>query len=220
MPVLPGSVKAAAPGLKGFDTNTILTAAKAQQFKAAGYQYCIRYLSRNDHQGSNDLSFTEASAILNAGLALMAVQHVQASPWASPPSASLGTTYGTNAAANAASVGIPSGVNIWCDLEGITNPGIAAADVIAYCQAWFTAVKAAGYVPGLYVGANCILTGQQLYSNLSYQHYWKSLSKVPDVATRGYQMVQGPETTDQGLGIDVNITQNDHLGGTVLWLSM
>ena len=214
---LPGTVKSAAPGLKGFDTNTIVTAQVASQFKAQGYSYCARYLSRSTTQGSNDLSNAEAATILNAGLALIAVQHVAAEGWV--PSASLGTTNGTNAANNAASVGLPKGMNIWCDLEGVAT-GTTAQNVIDYCQAWYNAVATAGYVPGLYVGANCVLTGQQLYSNLSFQHYWKSMSNVPMVATRGYQLIQGAETTVNGIGIDSDTTQNDNLGGAVLWLSL
>ncbi len=38
------------------------------------------------------------------------------------------------------------------------------------------------------------------------------------VATRGYQLIQGAETTVNGIGIDSDTTQNDNLGGTVLWL--
>ena len=212
---LPGTVKPASPGLKGFDTNTIVTAQVAAEFKAQGYSFCARYLSRGASQGSNDLSNAEAANILNAGLALIAVQHVAAEGWV--PSASLGTTNGTNAANNAASVGLPKGMNIWCDLEGVAT-GTASSVVIDYCQAWYTAVAAAGYAPGLYVGANCILSGQQLYSNLSYQHYWKSLSNVPMVATRGYQLIQGAETTVNGIGIDSDTTQTDNVGGAVLWL--
>lgn len=213
---LNGKVIPAPPGLKGFDTNTIVTAEVAQQFKAQGYSFCARYLSRGTSQGSNDLSSAEAATILTAGLALIAVQHVAAAGWV--PSASLGTTNGTNAANNAISVGLPIGMNIWCDLEGV-DTGTASSVVIDYCQAWYKAVAAAGYVPGLYVGANCVLTGQKLYSNLSYQHYWKSMSNVPMVATRGYQLVQGAETTVNGIGIDSDTTQNDNLGGTVIWLA-
>lgn len=213
---LPGTVKSAAPGLKGFDTNTIVTAQVASQFKSQGYSFCARYLSRGTSQGTNDLTNSEAAVILNAGLALIAVQHVAAEGWV--PSASLGTTNGTNAANNAASVGLPHGMNIWCDLEGVAA-GTTAQTVTDYCQAWYTAVANAGYVPGLYVGANCILNGTQLYS-LSYQHYWKSLSNVPMVATRGYQLTQGAQTTVNGIGIDSDTTQNDNLGGAVLWLSL
>jgi len=108
-------------------------------------------------------------------------------------------------------------MNLWCDLEGIAS-GTSAAAVIDYCQAWYSAVYNAGYVPGLYVGANCILNGQQLYSNLAFQHYWKSLSNVPMVAKRGYQLIQQGGSTVNGVGIDIDTTQNDNLGGAVLWV--
>ena len=132
------------------------------------------------------------------------------------PSTSLGTEYGTNAAANAASIGLKQGMNIWCDLEGIAS-NTSSSVVIDYCQAWYSAVHASGYIPGLYVGANCILTGEQLY-DLSFQHYWKSLSDVPMVSTRGYQLVQSDGGTVNGIAIDIDVTQADNEGGSVLWL--
>ena len=212
---LPGTVQPAAPNLRGFDTNTVINAQQAAAFKTAGYSFCIRYLARNNGQGSNDLSFNEASIILNAGLALSAVQHVLNPGWS--PTATLGTTYGTNAATNAASIGLPKGMNLWCDLEGVAT-GTPAQQVIDYCTAWYNAVAAAGYVPGIYVGANCILTGTQLYENLPFQHYWKSLSNVPEIPNRGYQMIQTLGSPVSGVSIDNDTTQNDQKGGTVIWL--
>jgi hypothetical protein len=213
---LPGTVQPAANGLTGFDADSIISATVAAEFVGSGYAFCIRYLSRGAGQQSGDLSYTEALDILNAGLALTAVQHVAASGWA--PQASLGTEYGTHAAANAASIGLPPDMNIWCDLEGIQSQA-AVADVIDYCNAWYDAVNAAGYVPGIYVGASCILDGQQLY-DLKFQHYWKSLSNVPTIPNRGYQMVQHASQTVHGIGIDPDTTQTDMLGGTVLWLKV
>lgn len=215
---LPGTVQHAAPGSKGFDCDTILSAQLAQTFKNGGYDFCVRYLSLGQGQNSGDLSFSEANAILHAGLALSAVQHVRMPGWS--PNAQLGTQYGSNAAANAASIGLPKGMNLWCDLEGI-GAGTAASDVIGYCNAWYNAVSAAGYIPGIYVGANCVLSGQQLYSDLNFQHYWKSESTVPDIPNRGYQMVQGyvPQPVF-GIGIDSDYTQNDQQGGAVVWLKI
>ncbi len=109
-------------------------------------------------------------------------------------------------------------MNIWCDLEGV-DTGTASSIVIDYCQAWYKAVAADGYVPGLYVGANCVLSLQQLYSNLSYKHCWKSMSYVPMVATRGYQLIQVPETTVNCIGIDSDSIQSDNLRGNVIWLT-
>lgn len=215
--ILPGTIQTAAPGLKGFDTVAVITAATAAQFVQSGYAFCIRYLSLGNIQ--SDLSHNEALGILNAGLALSVVQRTRrANSWIA--TGALGASTGTNAANNAKSIGLPNGMVVWCDLE-TPDPTTPAQGVIDYCQAWYNAVKAAGYVPGLYVGAGAILTGQQLYSNLSFQHYWHSQSKVPDVAVRGYQMIQAyPSVNVNGVEIDTDTTMNDNKGGAVLWLKV
>lgn len=214
---LPGTVQQAAPGLSGFDANTVLTASSAAKLKAAGYAFCIRYVPRTAALKKGNLTRAEALIILNAGLALMAVQHVANEGWI--PTASLGTSYGSYAATYAAQdAGLPPGMNIWLDLEGVA-PGTPAADVIAYCQAWYNAVQAAGYVPGIYVGFGAILTPDQLYNKLSFKHYWRAYNG-PSVATRGYQLVQHTQVTVAGITIDPDTTQTDHLGGSVLWLKV
>src|SRR5215831_18551940 len=148
--LLPGNVQAAGDGLLGFDTAGIVTAAKAADFFARGFRYCIRYVSRVAKQGPDDLSAAEAIDLLNSGLALMLVQHVRGDGWI--PSAELGASDGVHAAYHAFVTGFPPGVNVWCDLEGVSVDAIAR-QVIDYSNAWYDAVSAAGYVPGLYVGA-------------------------------------------------------------------
>jgi hypothetical protein len=213
---LSGSIETAPTGAKGFDTTDVLSTAKAKQFKDDGYTFCVRYLSLSSTEKEGDLSYQEADDILDAGLALMAVQHVRIPGWT--PSGSLGTDYGSHAANNAIHVGLPQGVNIWLDLEGADND-TPAEDVIAYCNNWFKEVTTAGYVPGVYVGFDALLTGEQLFHSLTCKHYWKSPSHVPDVAIRGYQMTQ-PEIdiVRHGINIDVNMTQTDRLGGNPFWL--
>jgi hypothetical protein len=211
---LNGKVQAATAGAFGFDANTVLTPSLAQQFSALGYRFCFRYVSRGPESAS-DLSSQEASDILASGLALMPVQHVRAAGWS--PTGDLGQQDGGGAAANAAAVGFPAAVNVWCDLEGVAA-GTAAQAVIDYCQAWFDAVAAGGYLPGLYVGAAAILTGQQLL-DLPFQHDWRSQSKVPDIPRRGYQLIQlFPSITVNGIGIDVDVMQTDEEGGQAQWL--
>jgi|SRR5665213_1563019 len=213
---LPGTVRQAPAGQTGFDVNQPLSAAQAQDLQNAGYTFCIRYIPRTAKLIKNNLTNAEALNILNAGLALMAVQHVALPGWG--PTAALGTAYGSYAATYAQQiVGLPQGLNIWCDLEEVAADS-TAADVIAYCQAWYAAVNAAGYIPGLYAGYGTGLTAQQLYSDLSFQHYWRAYNG-PAVATRGYQLVQKTEVTVNGITIDPDITQNDNLGGAVLWLA-
>jgi hypothetical protein len=211
---LEGSVQSAITGLLGFDANTVITPDVAQTFFAQGYRFCVRYLSRGPEPAS-DLSAAEAEDILQAGLALMAVQHVRKAGW--QPTGALGQQDGQAAGQNATDVGFPAGVSIWCDLEGV-QPGAAAQDVIDYCNSWFTAVAAAGYLPGLYVGFASGLNEQQLFS-LKFQHYWRSQSNVPNVGSRGYQMIQlFPEVTRNGIAIDIDVTQADFKQGQVKWL--
>ena len=214
--LLPGKAVAAAPGLLGFDTNEVVTAANAAAFFSQGYRFCVRYVSRVAQQGSSDLTAAEALVILDAGLALLTVQHVRAEGWA--PTPDLGASDGVHAAYHAFTLGFPPGVNVWCDLEGVAT-GTPSQQVIDYCNSWYSAVAAAGYLPGLYVGANAILNGQALFESLRFSHYWKSLSTVPDVAVRGYQMIQSNEQTLNGIDIDQNRTQTDLRGGTVVWLA-
>ncbi len=213
---LPGTVQTAAPGLRGFDTDTSLRAAVAHQLVAQGYHFCVRYLSLGCPQDPGDLSHGEALDILQAGLALMAVQHVRYPGWT--PSAALGTADGTHAATNAQSIGLPHGVNLWCDLEGV-DAATPVQDILAYGNAWYQAVTTAGYVAGLYVGAGSRLNGQQLQGELQFQHFWKSASDVPEIV-RGYQLIQGdPDTSLDGVSIDRDTTQTDHEGVSVQWLS-
>ncbi|MDF2430777.1 MAG: hypothetical protein JWP44_408 [Mucilaginibacter sp.] len=213
---LPGTVQQAPAGLSGFDVNSPLSAAQALILKNAGYDFCIRYIPRTANLIRNNLTNAEALDILNAGLALMAVQHVALPGWV--PNTNLGTVYGNYAASYANQVvGLPHGMNIWCDLEEVARH-TAAADVVAYCQAWYYAVHTAGYTPGLYVGYGVILTDQQLYNDTSFQHYWRAYNG-PQVATRGFQLIQKTEKTVNGITIDPDITQNDDLGDAVLWLS-
>ncbi|PWU01226.1 MAG: hypothetical protein C5B51_23310 [Terriglobia bacterium] len=214
--MLPGTVTAAASGLLGFDTDSVVTAATAAAFVAQGFRFCIRYVSRVARQNANDLSSAEALQLLDAGLALMPVQHVRGFGWS--PNADLGASDGVHAAYHAFVIGFPAGVNVWCDLEGVAA-GTPAQQVIDYCNGWYDAVAAAGYVPGIYVGADAILDGPTLRRDLKFTHYWKSLSRVPDIPGRGYQMVQSNEHNVNGISIDENRTQTDLLGDTVLWLA-
>lgn len=194
----------------------MLTAASAQAFVAAGFSFALRYLSRGATESSGDLSAAEAQAILGAGLALMAVQHVPSSGWT--PSAALGAEYGANAAAHASAVGFPAGVSVWLDLEGV-DAGTAASQVSDYCNAWYAAVAQAGFLPGLYVGASSVLSSEQLYATLSFQRYWSSGSSVSKVAQRGYCMAQtiAADAALAGVSYDSNLVLADQMGATPCW---
>ena len=219
MPTLPGQPASAAPGLQGFDTASPVSAGAARAFRQAGFRYGVRYLSRGTPQAAGDLTHAEATAILAGGLALMAVQHVLRPGWT--PTAARGAGYGVTAASNAQQCGLPPGVVVWLDLEGV-HSGSPAADVIAYCNAWFDALAGAGYLPGIYVGANGGLDGDALYWRLKTRHYWRSGSQVPELPHRGYQLVQRISTSPDvvnGIAIDRDVTYTDAFGDSVVWLA-
>ncbi|HEX7109291.1 MAG TPA: murein L,D-transpeptidase catalytic domain family protein [Aestuariivirga sp.] len=209
-------VETSQPGVQGFDANTKITAASAKKLGAAGFKFAIRYLTRKSTPGSNDLDLSETEIILKSGLALMAVQHVAKEGW--EPSEEKGKTYGQNALAHAIAAGLPAGINIWLDLEGV-NHTTSAEVVIAYCNAWFAEVSSGGYVPGIYVGANCNLDGEQLYWRLKTRYYWKSGSSVPAIPERGYCLVQKILKGDivGGVEIDRNVTREDGFHNLPIW---
>jgi hypothetical protein len=181
----------------------------------------VRYLSRGE-PGRDDLSASEAEAILGAGLSLMPVQHVAPGRWM--PSAKLGAENAAAAVKHAQSVGFPGGVNIWLDLESV-RPGTRPEEVVAYCNEWFDLVTDAGFVPGLYVGVDPGLTAHDLFWRLRTKHYWASASRIPEVDIRGYQMRQSQEAPIHvikgapAMSICRDVCLGDALGTTPIWLS-
>jgi hypothetical protein len=220
--MLSGTAQPAPAGVKGFDANVIITPDQADAFWNAGFRFALRYVGRTQ-MASHDLSTDEAQMLLSKGFGLMPVQHVLGGEWMA--TGDLGTEYGANAAKFSQQIGFPPGVNVWLDLESVSTQA-AAADVIAYCNNWYAQVAGAGYVPGVYIGWQPGLSGQQLYSSLKFQHYWAAYN-VDGVSTprpRGYQLVQSSGSGNVGsLGTDVydvDTTQTDAQGGQVLWLKV
>jgi hypothetical protein len=203
-------------GAKGFDANRTISAVDAAAFVAHGYQFGIRYVRRHDAH-SYDLTAGEVTTILTARLGLMVVQHVANEGWVPTPDD--GALYGNTAARESHEVGVPSGVTVWCDLEGVKS-GTSHADVTGFCDNWFDEVAAAGYVPGLYVGFGCGLTADELY-NLKFGIYWGAYNvnsdSVPTV--RGFCMKQSvakPADLISGYtnqNMDVDTVHIDALGG-------
>jgi hypothetical protein len=177
--------------------------------------FCIRYLPRTPALIGGNLTGLELQVLLTVGLSVMAVQHVALPGW--QPSGTLGTEYGTYAAKYAGQVGLPPGINLWLDLEEVAAGTIAQA-VIDYCKAWFTAVITAGFVPGIYVGWNVILSDEQLY-DLPFAHYWRSYNCDQNIPIRGWQLIQKPQQILDGIMYDPNVCQADRLGGLPIWVS-
>jgi hypothetical protein len=205
-------------GSRGVDCNAPISRADAALFAGKGFTFAIRYVRRSQ-ANTYDLTTGEVLGILAGGLGLMAVQHVAAPGW--EPSAQLGTQYGSTAAAECQRLGIPAGVTVWCDLEGVGDDADHRA-VVGYCNAWYDAVAALAYVPGLYVGDSCILTPLELYRSLKFAAFWSAYNLNGDAApaVRGVQMRQHaakavdmvPGFTNQNM--DVDVICGDALGGS------
>jgi hypothetical protein len=124
-----------------------------------GYKFAIRHASRQVTEQPGALTHDETLGVLNSGLALTPVQHMELRGW--HLTAALGTQCGKTAAAHAAEVGFPAKVNVWLDLEGVTV-GTPAEYVIEYRNNWTDAVSAKGFAPGLYARAEPDLNAHQL----------------------------------------------------------
>jgi hypothetical protein len=221
---LPGHVFTAADGVRGFDTAETVSRAAAAAFWRNGYRYCVRYV-RRDKPHASALSATEARYLLDHGIGLMLVQYVE-SETAWSPSAAKGTKNGGIAAAEAEKLGVPWGVTIWCDLEGVA-PGTPSQRVIDYCNRWHSAVSAAGYVPGVYVGYRAGLSATQLYRALRFTHYWGAYNLNTDryPAVRGLQMKQSQARASDavsgvGISFQVDRVRTDALGGRPTLLAL
>ena len=175
--------------------------------RAADYRFAIRYVSIG--ATNKDATRVELDAILDAGLGLALVQRVRwAGEWR--PTAKLGAQDGATAARHASALGYPPGGLLWCDLEGVAGyspdrqgkirPRSLPSDIIAHLNAWASAVVAAGFRAGLYVGAGCGLSGAHLGALPLFHAYWDSCSRNPVPSPRRWQLVQeGERWVDLGM---------------------
>jgi hypothetical protein len=201
-----------------------VSASAAAAFHRSGYRFAVRYV-RRDKPHASALSASEARSLLDLGIGLMLVQYVESdTSWI--PSGTKGTTNGGVAAGEAENLGVPWGVTVWCDLEGVA-PGTPSQKVIDYCNRWHIAVTSAGYVGGLYVGYDCGLTPTQLYRALRFTHYWSAYNLNTDQypAVRGVQMRQFRAATSdfvpgQSTDFQVDRVSADKLGGRPTLLAL
>jgi Domain of unknown function (DUF1906) len=170
----------------GVDCVTVLDAGRAQGLKEAGMAFAIRYLG--------SITAAELATILQAGLLVGLVTY--ADQWDGP------TTV-----ARLRALGIPAGVTVWLDVESTTTRGDILVEEI---NEWAGILVAAGYQPGMYVGANTPLTAQDIYG-LAVVRYWRSMSLVPEPQC-GYCLQQCPTTTLAGTEVDVDYTRPDYAG--------
>jgi hypothetical protein len=202
----------ATAGMLGFDTDQVITLSLAASLKSSNFSFALRYISLEPEPRPGDLSVGEIEAILDARLALGVVQHCCEPGWL--PSGPLGEVYGSFAANNLVALNLPVGITVWLDFEEC-SPATSEAAAVAYVNNWAQVVAAAGYQPGVYVGAGQPLSGDVLYWRLLTTRYWQSGSSVPAVPYRGYCMRQAPELAQPvaGVTLDRDIVTGDMLGG-------
>jgi hypothetical protein len=199
----------------GFDTVAKLTGPTARRLASAGLSFAGRYVALRA-PGAGDLDASELEEVTNAGLGVMPIQYARTGGW----SADSGRTDGAAAARNALAVGVPPEATLWCDLEG-RIPGAEAA--IAYATNWHAAATEAGIAdPGLYVGAGIPLTSEQLFHDLPFRRYWRSLSQVPNVDVRGYQLIQlfPDDVVVAGVRVDLDVVQSDYRQNRPVWVAL
>ena len=109
------------------------------------------------------------------------------------------------------------GTSVYVDFE---SPESDRLGCLLYGNAAAHAIKQGGSPPGVYVGWGLPFSSSELYWSLAFTGYWKSLSDVPDVAVRGYQMIQhGPANQLVcGVTVDIDTIQADQKGNVPQWL--
>lgn len=205
-------------GSRGFDCNVILSDQEYQLFKDHAYDFVCRYIPRITLKGY-DLTATEVERIMNVGMGLMPVQHVEAeNGWI--PTITKGQQYGEKAAEYCTAIGIAPETNVFLDLEGVDR-SVHYDNIIEYCNYWYDNVAAAGFTPGVYLGWHNGLSARQAYYSLKFEHYWAAynLNYDEEPLQRGCQMRQKvanvldyPDGL-KGIAVDVNIVKTDKLGG-------
>jgi len=189
------------------DTDEVLDAGKCAALMAVGIKGVFRYLE--------DLTASEVSTITSSGLKLYFVNHSRLPGWL--PSSAAGTADGLRDVGNLQKLGIPKGVHMAFDLEGVG--GGSASLCAAHVNAWAAEIQAAGYLAALYVGEGALLTSAQLYA-LLVTLYWASASLILDAAGNAavpacdWSVIQGRpvDVVVGGVGIDYDTIYQDNKG--------
>ena len=194
------------------DTAAKLDGATIQAVRAANYACLIRYVNLPGVSPQRDIDAAELSAILDAGLALMLVQHVRYPGW--DPARASGVTDANAAIETARNARYRRGAHLYVDLEGING---TAAATIQFANDWASTVVAAGYLAGAYIGYNVPLSPEQIYDLHLVTSYWSDQGPRK-VATRGFAIKQHAQIKLHGVDFDPDTIQNDLEGETPAWM--
>lgn len=190
----------------GCDTTQVMDSVRCQGLRAHGISWIYRYLG--------SLTQAERDVILASGLGLGVVTYSDAPGWV--PTASKGSADSAIDRIHLTNAGIPSGVTVQIDLEGVASSA-PATDVEAFLNARSQPLVGSA---GLYVGAGGGLTAEQLYG-LPYIHtYWRSLSRDIAEPSCGWGLIQAfpDDIVVGGTQIDVDYSVKDYQGRQPLLL--
>jgi hypothetical protein len=187
-------------GARVVDCVTLLTNGVATAMSDSGVDGAFQYLG--------SVTPTSLAGLMVAGLAFMPVTYADRFD-------------GASTVAELRVLSIPRGVTVWLDVEGVT--GVSSVSLIQQINDWAQAVLAAGWEPGLYVGAGSVLTSAELYQ-LKVVRYWHGMSRVVDrngeVAEPmcGWCCHQLFDTQQlAGVPVDYNFVQKDWSGRLPTW---
>lgn len=190
-------------GARGTDSVQAIDAAHAKALKAAGIDFCERYLG--------SLTRAELDAITGAGLACMVVTFADQFD-------------GHASAAQCDALGLPKGCTVFLDVEGQAAWKMDPVVLAGKINAWADAIKAAGFEPGIYVGVPQPLTSDELF-NLRVVRYWRGIGRVTDrhgnlsEPTCGYCMHQCNDSQMvAGVWADFDFIEKDYSGRLPTWV--
>jgi len=204
-------VELARPHARGIDTVQALNTAACRWLVQHHFDFVVRYL-----HGRYAATTDELERILCSGLACMLVTPSRRPGWV--PSGALGDEDGHVALEALETLSIPSGATVWLDLEGIAHP---PGETFRWADAWSRVIAGEGYQAGLYVGANPgSLDSDDLWRLPHITRYWRSGSRVPEPAVRGFCMAQlRPLDVELGpVHVDHDIIEADYRGDLPTWV--
>lgn len=127
-------------------------------------------------------------------------------------------------------LGVPAGVTVWLDLEGMKAFRTPVVELATKINAWAVAILDGGWQPGLYVGAPQPFTSAELYA-LKVVRYWWGLGRCSDRHGQlaepacGWSMIQqfhgersGLLWRGTGILVDSNSSQKDYRGRAPTWM--
>ncbi len=137
------------------------TMAQAGALRTAGAVALVGYLGA--------MSKTRLAAVLAAGMGYMPVTF--AGEYSDGPQDEL---------LQLAALGVPKGVTVWLDLEGLTAWKSDPIKLIQMIEDWAAPIVDAGYIAGLYAGVPQPLTSEELWKLKGITRYWKGQGRQVD----------------------------------------